>query len=96
MTRFDAISDDFDASVPVGETPRARCPYCERPFRAADLCALHIGQVHREECTEAEREDYDDAYDAESDALFLFQLKAVAMLVVLSLGLTYTYAVVWT
>jgi hypothetical protein len=96
MTPPATVSEEFDPSVPADETPRARCPYCERPFRAADLCALHIGQVHREECTDAEHEDYEEAYDAESDALFLFQLKAIAALVFLSLGFTYTYAIVWT
>ncbi|PSP44992.1 hypothetical protein BRC68_00645 [Halobacteriales archaeon QH_6_64_20] len=96
MTRPGTMLNGFDASVPANETPRARCPYCERPFRDEDLCALHLGESHWEACTDAEREAYEEAYDAESDALFLFQLKVVAALVFLSLGLTYTYAIVWT
>lgn len=88
--------DGVDVLVPDGETPEARCPYCERPFRREDLCALHVGDRHFEDCTDAEREAYDDAYDTESDALFIFQLKSIAALVALSLGLTYTYAIVWT
>lgn len=91
-----AGTDDLDVLIPADETPEARCPYCERPFRTADLCALHVGEAHPTECTDAERGTYEDAYDAESDALFLFQLKSIAALVVLSLGLTYTYAIVWT
>lgn len=94
-TRADDL-DVFDVSIPADETPAARCPYCDRPFRVADLCALHVGTAHRTECTDAEGESYEAAYDAESDALFLFQLKSIAALVVLSLGLTYTYAIVWT
>lgn len=89
-------AEDLDVLVPEDETPAARCPYCERPFRAVDLCALHMGERHFEDCTDAEREAYAEAYDTESDALFVFQLKSVAALVALSLGFTYTYAIVWT
>lgn len=90
------IVEDLDVLVPEDETPAARCPYCERPFRAVDLCALHVGERHFEHCTGAERAAYAEAYDTESDALFIFQLKSVAALVALSLGFTYTYAIVWT
>lgn len=90
------VSETPEVLVPEGETPEASCPYCGRPFRAADLRALHVGTAHRGACTDAEREAYEDAYETESDALFLFQLKSVAALVALSLGFTYMYAIVWT
>jgi hypothetical protein len=91
----DAV-DAIDVLVPEAETPAASCPYCERPFRTAQLCALHVGERHLGACTDAERETYEDACDTESDALFIFQLKSVAALVALSLLFTYTYAIVWT
>ncbi|MGM0592365.1 MAG: DUF7410 domain-containing protein [Halobacteriota archaeon] len=61
-------------SVPPGETPTARCPYCERPFRRSRECTLHVVEAHAE-CTREEREAYERAREAEDDDLFIFHLK---------------------
>lgn len=85
-----------ETAVPDGETPAARCPYCDRPFRTERLRALHVGEVHADVCTDTERGAYDEAYEAESDELFVFHLKVMAALVLLTFGLVYAYAFVWT
>ena len=71
--------------VPGGETPAARCPHCDRPFREVALRDLHVGEVHADEASEAEREGYEAALEEERDALFLYQLKVTVVL-----GLTYS------
>lgn len=83
-------------AVPAGETPAARCPYCDRPFERERLSRLHVGGAHRRECTDAELAAYETAYDAESDDLFRYQLSLVAALVVLTFGFVYVYAVALT
>lgn len=82
-------------AVPDGEQPPARCPHCDRPFRSEELYVLHLGEVHPEECTPAEREAYEEAYDAESHDLFTFHAKVVVALTLLFFAFAYTYAVVW-
>ncbi len=82
-------------SVPDG-TEATHCPHCERPFSTERLRAIHLGEVHADRLTESERERYEEAIDDEADELFIFHLKVVAAIVVLSLGFTYTYALVWT
>src|SRR6056297_2545419 len=71
---------DADVRVPDGETP-ARCPHCQRPFRTERLRALHVGDFHGRDCTDDEREAYDEAREAEREALFVYHLKVVAGLV---------------
>lgn len=85
-----------DIVVPDGERPAARCPYCNRPFRTERLCVLHTGETHAEVCTDGEQEVYDEAYDTESDELFVFHLKVTAALVLITFGLIYIYAFAWT
>lgn len=75
---------DPNTDIPDHETPEARCPYCERPFRSAHACALHLGEEHEGDCTDDETEAYEEAREAERDELFYFQLK-----VVIALGLIY-------
>ncbi|ELZ85032.1 hypothetical protein C453_10640 [Haloferax elongans ATCC BAA-1513] len=72
-----------ETSVPEGEQPVATCPYCDRPFRRERLRDLHVGDVH-EEWTEAEREAYEVAVEAESEDLFQYHLKVAG-----ALGATY-------
>lgn len=91
------VEDDASRyAVPDGEAPAARCPYCGRPFARSRLRRLHVGEWHRDECTDAERTAYEAAYDAESDDLFRYQLTLVAGLVALFFGFVYVYAVVFT
>lgn len=61
----------------VDETPAEQCPYCGRPFPSAHLHALHLGEAHLEDCTEAERDAYEGARDEETDELFVFHLKVI-------------------
>lgn len=85
----------LEYAVPDGDRPAARCPYCDRPFGRERLCRLHVGHSHADELTDAERTEYETAYDAESDDLFRYQLKLVASLVVLFFGFVYAYAIVF-
>lgn len=87
---------DSETTVPENETPAARCPYCRRPFRSDRLYALHLGHAHWDDCTDAERDAYEGAYDAESDDLFVFHLKVIAALVLIYVVFTVTYAAVWS
>lgn len=82
MNFTDAITPDFDVP-PDADTTAARCPYCERPFPETAARDLHVGEVHAEECTAAERDAHEAASDAERDDLFYFHLRVVAALGVL-------------
>jgi len=90
-----ARSDDAAVDVRPGETPAERCPYCERPFRTERLYALHLGERHPEQCTEAQAAAYEDAREAEGDELFIYHLKVTAALVILFFAFAYAYAFVW-
>jgi hypothetical protein len=92
-SRTDSHARSDDAREPTG-TDAVRCPYCGRPLRDAGLRALHVGEVHDDRWTAGEREAYERARDAETDALFRYHVKVVAALVVLVFGLTYTYVFV--
>ena len=70
------------------------CPYCDRREVSETLRTLHVGEQHWDRCTDAEREAYRDAYEAESEALWTFRLKAVALLVALYFGFLFTYSIV--
>jgi hypothetical protein len=83
-------------TAPTAGASANRCPYCGRPFRGARYRALHVGDAHSERWTAAQRDAYEDARDAESDALFVLQLKLLAALVALYFGLFVAYAAVWT
>ena len=79
------------------ETPDATdhaCPYCERRESTVDLLTLHVGEEHWEVASADERERYETAYEAESEALWRFRLIAVGALVVLYFGFLFAYAIV--
>ena len=84
--------DAFD--LPAGEEPAARCPYCERPFRAERSRDLHVGEAHLAEAAEEEIDRYEAASEAEEDDLFVFHLKIVAAIVVVIMGYVYLYGFV--
>lgn len=69
-----------ETTVPDGEAPPATCPYCGRPFRTTRLRALHVGEAHAAQWTDAERAAHESAVAAEEDDLFLYHLKVVAAL----------------
>lgn len=83
-----------ETEVPAGETPTARCPYCDRPFTTERAHALHIGEAHRNEWTETEGKTYEQALDNESDELFVFHLQVVVALGLLYAGFVLAYMVV--
>ncbi len=74
--------------VPADADVAARCPYCERPFVEERLRDLHVGETHRERCTDTERETYEQAREAERDDLFTYHIY-----VVIALGLIYALMV---
>lgn len=80
--------------VPEDETPVAECPYCDRPFRSERACGLHVGQLHDDACTDAEREAYEDALEAERDELFFFHMKVVGALALIWGGMGIVYMIV--
>ena len=88
-------SSQHEITVPSGETSPERCPYCEEPFHTERLLALHLGEVHEKSLTDDERAAYDDAYEAESDELFVYHIKVIAALIVVYFVVSYAYAFAW-
>jgi uncharacterized C2H2 Zn-finger protein len=84
---------DSDVRIPDDETP-ARCPHCRRPFRTERLRALHVGDFHGGDCTENQRDAYDEAREAEREDLFVYHLKVVAGLVAVYAFFFLTYLAV--
>ncbi|WP_394354992.1 DUF7410 domain-containing protein [Halorarum halophilum] len=85
---------DVPTRVPDGETPGGRCPYCDRPFRTERLRDLHVGEVHGDELTDAEREAHDEADEAELDELFFYHIKVVVLIGLLFSAFVLGYTVV--
>lgn len=73
-----------------------RCPYCGRPFVTAHLRTLHLGEEHPEAMSEAEAKRYAAADDQESDDLFIFHIKVLAVLTLIMFVFLYSYTFVWT
>ncbi len=90
-----AGATDPRITVPDDERPAARCRYCDRPFKAERLYALHLGVSHPEECTDDERERYEELRDEESHDLFTFHVKIVVTLTLTYFSLMYLYGFVW-
>lgn len=72
------------------------CPYCGHPFATDHLLSLHLGEVHADSLTEQEQERYAAADDQESDDLFLFHIKVLAVLTLITFVFLYSYTFVWT
>ncbi|MCU4741555.1 hypothetical protein OB955_10805 [Halobacteria archaeon AArc-m2/3/4] len=81
--------------IPDGETPAMRCPYCDRPFRTERLGTFHIGVRHADECTDAERERFDEERDDEEFDLFTFHAKAAVSVFLTYFMFTFLYALIW-
>ncbi|WP_135854246.1 DUF7410 domain-containing protein [Halorussus salinus] len=84
---------DAEVRVPDDEEP-PRCPHCQRPFRTDQLRALHVGEFHAADCTDDQREAYDEAREAEREELFVYHLKVVAGLVAVYAFFFLTYLAV--
>lgn len=90
----DAATDPVrQTSPPAAPDEPAVCRYCGDRFVEERLLALHRGLEH-DGLTEAERDAYAEAVEAEREALRLFRLKALAALLVLYFGFIYVYAFV--
>ena len=83
------VSDDAPGSIQApgsdlatcgDDDAAATCRYCGRPFATPDAHDLHVGDVHADACTTAEREAYERALEAEEDEVFYFHLRVVAAL----------------
>ena len=79
--------------VPDDETP-VQCPECGRPFRTERLRALHVGDIHGSDCTDEQREAYEEAREAEHEDLFYYHIKIVAALVAVYAFYFFTYLAV--
>ena len=86
---------DVEYDVPADETPEHACPYCDRPFRSQRYATFHVGAVHAEECTDAERAAYEQERDDEQFELFTFHVKAAVSVFLLYFMFTFLYALVW-
>ena len=68
------------------------CPYCGRRFAREAWRDLHRGQEHEARIDDAERAAYEAARDAEAEAIRMFRLKALAVLVLVYFGFLMVYA----
>jgi len=90
-TTANAQPDRAAYDVPAAVTAHT-CAYCGQPFASEDLLVLHRGQAHADAIGDDELADFEAAFEAESDELRLFRLKAVGALIVLYFGLLMVYA----
>jgi hypothetical protein len=79
----------------VDDEAAERCPYCGRPFATEHLHTLHVGERHADAMTDAEREAYEAADDEESENLFIFHIKVMAIITLVTFVFIYTYTFVW-
>ena len=79
-----------DGTTERGET--FDCPYCDRRFAREEYRDLHLGQEHEERLDADERDAYEAAHDAEAEAIRIFRLKALAVLVLVYFGFLVVYA----
>jgi CRISPR/Cas system endoribonuclease Cas6 (RAMP superfamily) len=82
-----------DYRVPPGESPY-ECAYCGHPFREEEYLVLHRGLEHGNELPEDEVEAFYDTYEAETEELKHFRLKALGILVLLYFGFLFIYAII--
>ncbi len=80
-----------ETDVPPGEETHD-CGRCGRPFAREELLVLHRGLAHYDDLTEAEREAFRTAYDAESADIRRFRIAALGGLVLLYFGFLLAYA----
>jgi hypothetical protein len=74
---------DVETDVDGDDAVAATCPHCGRPFAETAGRDLHVGEVHPEACSSAERTAYEAAREAEREELFYFHLRVVVALGVL-------------
>jgi hypothetical protein len=74
------------------DDPPHDCPSCDRRFHRVSYLALHRGQAHGDELTDAERAAYEAAREEEEEELRMFRLQALAALVFIYFGFLLVYA----
>lgn len=82
-----------DVRVPPDESPAARCPYCDRPFRSEQARALHVGEAHPHTSTDADDEAYEAAREEEEEALFYYHMKVFVALGAVQIVLVVLYLI---
>ena len=69
-----------DILVRETESPAATCSYCERPFDTERSHALHLGEEHADQLTDAEQEAHQTAIEDERAELWWYHMKVVVAL----------------
>jgi hypothetical protein len=85
---------DASEEQPAPDAERHACGYCGRAFAREDWLALHRGLDHADRLTDDERAAYEAALEREEEALRLFRLKAVGVLVLVYFGFIMVYSFV--
>lgn len=85
-------ADPGAPSTPDSATAAFECPYCGREFARETWRDLHRGQEHGARMVTTEREAYEAAREAEAEAIRMFRLKALAVLVLVYFGFLMVYA----
>lgn len=105
MTRHDATPNEtirhddttsLDRNDPPADPPAepSVCVHCGAHFVDEELLALHRGLEHGDALSDAEQEAYANAVASEREAVRLFRLKALVVLLLLYFGFIYVYAFV--
>jgi len=89
------MSDTVTPDYTVDDETAERCPYCGRPLATEHLRTLHVGERHADAMTDAEREAYETASEEESENLFIFHIKVMAIITLVTFIFIYTYTFVW-
>lgn len=71
------------------------CPHCGRPLADEQLLALHVGEEHSDAMSEADITGYEAAREQEDDDLFVFHIKVMAAITLVTFVFIYTYAFLW-
>ena len=82
-----------DTRVPPDESPAARCPHCDRPFRSERARALHVGEDHPHTSTDADEAAYEDARHEEEEELFYYHMKVFVALGAVQIVLVVLYLI---
>jgi hypothetical protein len=94
MSTENTPSESTRTPPPDAPDEPATCEYCGECFVEDDLLALHRGQAHENELSDAEIEAYREARESERDEVRLFRLQALAALVAIYFGFIFVYAFV--
>jgi hypothetical protein len=87
-------TDDHAHGEDNDDDDDATCEYCSDRFPTEQLRDLHRGLEHYDVLDDADRAAYEAAYEAETESLRSFRLRALAALVLLYFGFLMLYAVV--